>query len=42
MSAAETAALAVTLWAGRPQAQVLAAAIRRALIAYKNTEDKKA
>ena len=40
MTPAETAALCVTLWAGRPQAQVLAAAIRRALTAYKNTIKK--
>jgi hypothetical protein len=41
MTPAQSACLTVSLCAGRSQREVLAAAIKRALVAYKNTEHKK-
>jgi len=41
MTPARSACLTVSLCAGKSQREVLAAAIRRALTAYKNTSPKK-
>jgi hypothetical protein len=41
MTPAQSACLTVTLCAGKSQAEVLSAAIKRALVAHKNTEHKK-